>query len=165
MRKIIFKCRPVLMGVAEGEALVTEQPLCLYDSLDPKSGVIMNRRHELYGENVSRKVLIFPYGIGSTTSSATILEASRCNNAPNAIINLETEPTIAIGALLAERLYGKIIPIVDKPEINPADVIKKGDLVKVDAEAGLIEVIKRQRPRPRKQAQQTHKSEVSPIYG
>lgn len=117
----------------------------------------MNRRHELYGENVSRKVLVFPYGIGSTTSSATILEASRCNKAPNAIINLETEPTIAIGALLAERLYGKIIPIVDKPETNPAEVIKKGDLAKVDAKAGLIEIIKRQHSRPRKPARQTHR--------
>jgi len=157
MRKIIVKCSPVLMGVAEGEALVTKQPLCLYDSLDPKSGLIMNRRHELYGENVSRKVLIFPYGTGSTTSSATILEASRCNKAPNAIINLETEPTIAIGALLAERLYGKLIPIVDKPEINPVEVIKKGDLVKVDANAGLIEVIKKQHSRPHRPAQQIHK--------
>jgi hypothetical protein len=164
MRKIIVKCRPVLMGVAEGEALVTEQPLCLYDSVDPKSGSIMNRRHELYGENVSGKVLIFPYGIGSTTSSATILEASRCNNAPNAIINLETEPTIAIGALLAERLYGKIIPIVDKPETNPAEVIKKGDLVRVDAKAGLIEVIKRQHSCPRKPAGKHTEPEDSPIY-
>jgi predicted aconitase with swiveling domain len=147
MRKIVVRCEAVLKGVAEGEALVTEQPLCLYDSLDPKSGLIVNRRHELYGKNVSGKVLIFPYGIGSSTSSATILEASRCNKAPSAIINLETEPTIALGAILAEKLYGRIIPIVDKPEINPIEVIEKGDLVKVDANVGLIEVIKNKRVR------------------
>jgi predicted aconitase with swiveling domain len=129
-------------GIAEGEALVTRQPLCLYDSLNPKSGLIVNKRHELYGKNVSGKILFFPYGIGSTTSSATILEASRCGKAPKAIINLETDPIIAIGAILAQRLYGKIIPIVDKPEVNPIGMIENGDFVKVDANVGFIEIIK-----------------------
>lgn len=142
MRKI--RCRTVFKGVAEAEALVTKQPLCIYDSLDPKSGLIVNRRHELYGKEVSGKILIFPYGIGSTTSSATILEASRCNKAPSAIINLETEPIIAVGAILAKKLYGRIIPIVDKPETNPIEMIETGDLVKVDADAGLIELIRKQ---------------------
>lgn len=142
MRKI--RCRTVFKGVAEAEALVTKQPLCIYDSLDPKSGLIVNRRHELYGKEVSGKILIFPYGIGSTTSSATILEASRCNKAPSAIINLETEPIIAVGAILAKKLYGRIIPIVDKPETNPIEMIETGDLVKVDADAGLIELTRKQ---------------------
>jgi len=142
MKKITIRCNTVLKGIAEGEALVTKQPICLYDSLDPKSGLIINKRHELYGENVAGKVLVFPYGIGSSSSSATILEASRCGKAPKAIINLETEPIIAAGGILSEKLYGKIIPIVDKPETNPIEVIEKDDLVKVDANAGLIEIIK-----------------------
>jgi len=142
MTKITIRCNTVLKGIAEGEALVTRQPICLYDSLDPKSGLIINKRHELHGENVAGKVLVFPYGIGSSSSSATILEASRCRKAPKAIINLKTEPIIAAGSILSEKLYGKIIPIVDKPETNPIEVIKKGNLVKVDANAGLIEVIK-----------------------
>ena len=62
--------------------------------------------------------------------------------APKAIINLETEPIIAAGGILSGKLYGKIIPIVDKPETNPMEVIEKGDLVKVNANAGLIEIIK-----------------------
>jgi len=140
VRNIVIKCVPVSKGVSEGEALVTNQPMCLYDSLDPKSGRIVNRRHELYGECVSGKIFFFPYGIGSSTSAATILEASRCKKAPSAIVNLETEPIIAVGALLAERLYGKIIPIVHRPEINPAEVIRH-HRVRVDADMGLIEVL------------------------
>jgi predicted aconitase with swiveling domain len=106
--KIVIRCVPVSKGVSEGEALVTNQPICLYNSLDPKSGRIVNRRHEPYGECVSKRILFFPCGIGSSTSAATILEASRCKKAPNAIANLETEPIIAAGTSLAERLYGKI---------------------------------------------------------
>ena len=140
MRNIVIECVSVSKGVSEGEALVTDQPMCLYDSLDPKSGLIVNRRHELYGECVSGKIFFFPYGIGSSTSAATILEASRCKKAPNAIVNLETEPIIAVGALLAERLYGKIIPIVHRPKTNPAEVIKHHS-VRVNADLGLIEVL------------------------
>ena len=142
MRKIRIRCHIVFKGIAEGEALTTEQPLCLYDSLDPKSGNIINRRNELFGENVSGKILVFPYGIGSSTSAATILEASRCNKAPKAIVNLETEPIIAVGALLAQRLYGKTIPIVHRPETDPADVIERHDSVRVNADVGLIEVLR-----------------------
>ncbi len=142
MTKIIIRCNTVLKGIAEGEALITRQPICLYDSLDPKSGLIINKRHELYGENVAGKVLVFPYGIGSSTSSATILEASRCGKAPKAVINLKTEPVIAAGGILSGKLHGKIIPIVDKPETNPMEVIENGDIVMVDADAGLIGITK-----------------------
>ena len=56
MKKITIRCNTVLKGIAEGEALVTRQPICLYDSLDPKSGLIINKRHELYGAYFSISV-------------------------------------------------------------------------------------------------------------
>jgi len=148
MKKMVISCSTVMKGVAEGEALVTAQPLCLYDSLDPNSGSIINRRHELYGQNVSGRILVFPHGTGSSTTAATILEASRCNKAPKAIINLETEPVIAAGAVLAQKLYGRIIPIVDKPEKNVIELIVSGDLVRVDANEGTIELTKTQAKSP-----------------
>lgn len=143
LKRIMIKCVPVSQGIARGEALVTRQPLCLYDSLDPKSGCIVNRRHDLYGKNVSGKILIFPRGTGSSTSAATILEAARCNKAPNAIVNLETEPIIAVGAILSEKMYRRTIPIVHRPETNPADLIKTHDLIEVNANVGLIRLLKR----------------------
>jgi len=141
LRKVVIRCVPVSGGVSKGEALATAQPICLYDSLDPKSGRIVNRRHELYGQCVSGRVLFFPYGIGSSTSAATILEASRCKKAPAAIINLETEPIIAVGALLAKKFYGATIPIVHRPELDPAAAIRHHS-VRVNGDAGLIEVLK-----------------------
>lgn len=61
-----------------------------------------------------------------------------------AIVNLETDPVIALGAVLAEKMYGKAVPIVDRPERNPIKVISTGDIVKIDAKIGIIEVIKSQ---------------------
>ncbi len=139
MRKTVMKCHIVINGVGEGEALVTDKPLSLWGGLDPKSGEIIDRRNALSGKNVSGKVLVYPYGVGSCSSSAALLEASRLDKAPCAIVNLETEPIVAVGAILAKKLYGKIIPIVDKPDINPIDVIRTGDRVTVDANKGIIE--------------------------
>jgi predicted aconitase with swiveling domain len=140
MGKIIIKCRSVMRGFAEGEALVTNQPISFWGGLDPKSGLIVDKRHELWGKNVSGKILIFPYGRGSVSGTTVLLEAIRYDKAPKAIINIETEPIIAVAAVLAEKIYGKTVPIVDRPEVNPIDFIKTDDVVKVDATEGIIEV-------------------------
>jgi predicted aconitase with swiveling domain len=60
---------------------------------------------------------------------------------------LETEPIIAVGAILAEKLYRRNIPIVHRPETNPADLIKTHDLTEVNADLGLIELLKRSKAR------------------
>lgn len=143
--KIVIKCRGVVEGVAEGEALVTGQPLSLWGGLDPKSGMIIDRRHKLHGKKVSGKVLVFPCGKGSVSGTTVLLESIRLDKAPAAIVNLETDPVIALGAVLAKRMYGKAVPIVDKPEKNPMEVISTGDFVKIDAKRGIIEVTKTSR--------------------
>jgi predicted aconitase with swiveling domain len=144
MGRVSFKCRPVTRGLAEGEALVTRQPISFWGGLDPAAGVIIDKRHELYGKSVAGKVLIFPYAKGSVSATTVLLEAVRCNSAPVAIVSIEIDPVVAVAAFLAEKLYGKMIPIVDKPEINPLEAIKSGDLVRVDAVNGVVEVLRSQ---------------------
>ncbi|MHA2026356.1 MAG: aconitase X swivel domain-containing protein [Candidatus Thorarchaeota archaeon] len=126
-------CNPLLSGVASGTALVTSQPICFWGGLDPKTGTITERGHELKGQNVAGTVFVFPTGKGSSTTSAILLESVRCGTAPAAIVNLKTEPMIVIGAIIAEKLYDCVIPIVDEPELNPIKVIKSGAWVEVNA--------------------------------
>ncbi|MHA2021058.1 MAG: aconitase X swivel domain-containing protein [Candidatus Thorarchaeota archaeon] len=126
-------CNPLLSGVASGPALVTSQPICFWGGLDPKTGIITERDHELKGQNVAGTVFVFPTGKGSSTTSAILLESVRCGTAPAAIVNLKTEPILVIGALIAEKLYDCAIPIVDTPERDPIKVINSGDWVEVNA--------------------------------
>ena len=126
-------CNPLLSGVASGPALVTSQPICFWGGLDPKTGTITERGHELKGQNVAGTVFVFPTGKGSSTTSAILLESVRCGTAPAAIVNLKTEPVLVIGAIIAEKLYDRVIPIVDTPEQNPIEVIKSGEWVEVNA--------------------------------
>jgi predicted aconitase with swiveling domain len=75
-------------GKAKGVALVTSQPVSFWGDLDPKSGIMIERRHELCGESVFGKVLVFPYARESSTSSVVFLEVVRCDKAPIAIVNI-----------------------------------------------------------------------------
>jgi predicted aconitase with swiveling domain len=57
--------------------------------------------------------------------------------APAAIINLETEPIIAAGCVLAD------IPLVDHPDEDPITAIHTGDFVEVAADTGVITITRR----------------------
>ena len=138
--KFTLKGCSVVKGIAEGPALVSEQNLSLWGGLDPQIGLIIDKRHELYGKQVRDTVLVFPYGKGSTTGAIVFLEAVRCGNAPAAIINIKTEPILASGALMAPIFYQKTIPIVDRLEKNPIQTIQTNDYVRVNGTKGLVEI-------------------------
>ena len=122
---ITLKGRAIWRGWARGEALVSSQPISFYGGVDPETGKIVERGHELEGKSIAGKILAFPYGKGSTVGSYIILRLKRRGVAPKAIVNLRCEPIIAVGAIIAE------IPTIDKIDIS---MIRDGDLVEVDGE-------------------------------
>ena len=137
MQKVVIKGRGVCKGVAEGEALVTSQPISFLGGIDPSTGLVIEKGHELEGQSIVGKVLIFPQGKGSTGGSYIIYAASRRGTAPQAMINLEAEPIIATGAIISD------IPLIDRLERNPLEVVQNGDWVRVDGEKGWVEVTRR----------------------
>jgi predicted aconitase with swiveling domain len=136
-----IRCNSLMNGVASGIALVTTQPISFWGGLDPISGIITERGHELKGKSIAGAIFIFPFGKGSSTTSAILLESIRRGNAPAAIVNLKTEPILVVGAIIAEKLYGHTLPIVDAPEKDPTTFIKTGEWVEVNADEGWIQVL------------------------
>ncbi|RLG04945.1 MAG: hypothetical protein DRN61_02055 [Thaumarchaeota archaeon] len=128
----VLEGRIIWKGRAEGEALATSQPISFYGGVDPETGRIIERGHELEGEIIADKILVFPHGKGSTVGSYILLRLKRRGLAPRAIINRRCEPIIAVGAIIAE------IPCVDKVDVSK---ISTGDQVII--EGGRIEVRKR----------------------
>lgn len=128
----VLEGRIIWKGRAEGEALATSQPISFYGGVDPETGRIIERGHELEGEIIADKILVFPHGKGSTVGSYILLRLKRRGLAPKAIINRRCEPIIAVGAIIAE------IPCVDKVDVSK---ISTGDQVII--EGGRIEVRKR----------------------
>ena len=136
MEKILRGCC-VVPGKCEGEILVSSQPISFWGAVDPIAGCINDPRHELFGQSISGKVLVFPFGKGSSTTSLIILELARVNKAPAAIINLRTEPILATGPIVCKHLYGKEIPVITLDE-GPFQMLETGQHVVVDATEGEV---------------------------
>lgn len=134
--KIVLKGRKISKGVAEGQALVSSKPVSFLGGVNPDTGVVVERGHDLEGVCIGGRVLVFPRGKGSTGGSWIILRLAENNVAPKAMINIETEPIVAVGAIISK------IPLIDKLDRNPIEAIKTGDFVKVDANVGSVEIIK-----------------------
>ena len=125
-----LKGRKIFTGKAEGEALVTKDGISFYGGVDPDSGEVVEKGHELEGQSVSGKVLVFPEGKGSTVGSYVLYNLKKNGKAPLAIVNKECETIVAVGCIISE------IPCVDKIAIEN---IKTGQTVSVDAEKGTVE--------------------------
>ncbi|MFC1798254.1 DUF126 domain-containing protein [Thermodesulfobacteriota bacterium] len=134
MDEIILRGHRVAKGRVEGEALVSNQPISFLGGVNPKTGVITDRKHELYGIKISGKILIFPVGKGSTVGSYRLYEMARCKTQPKGIINLRADPIIAVGAIISK------IPMIHKTDGNPLVLIKTGDYVELDADNGIVKV-------------------------
>jgi len=135
---IKLKGRTISRGCAKGEVLLSRDPISFLGSIDPKTGVVIEENHVLEGKSIQGKVLVFPHGKGSTVGSYVMYQLKKNGAAPVAIINLETEPIVAVGAIISE------IPLVDMLEKNPYEVLNNGDLVLVNGSRGYIELIKQE---------------------
>ncbi|MEJ2170867.1 MAG: DUF126 domain-containing protein [Desulfobacterales bacterium] len=126
-------------GRARAEVLVTAEPISFWGGVDPKTGGIIDPRHELFGREVCGKVLAFPYGKGSSTTSLIILELLRVGKAPAAIINVHTEPILATGPVVSRIFYGQGIPMITLAQ-KDFKRLKTGQQVVVDADRGTVQI-------------------------
>ncbi len=109
MRLLIIKVRSIVKGYAEGDAIITNQPINFLAMID-KDGIIIDKNHELYKQSIADKILVFPNAIGSSVGAYTIYRLKRVNLAPKGIICKEADIITASGCAIAN------IPLVDKPE-------------------------------------------------
>ena len=127
--------RTISRGVATGKVLLTKDPISFLGNVNPENGMVVDPSHELYGKSIRDTVLVFPQGKGSTVGSYVIYQLKKNNMAPAAIINLECEPIVAVGAIISA------IPLVDKLEKDPYSFLKDGDTVCVNGSDGFIDVL------------------------
>jgi predicted aconitase with swiveling domain len=106
------EARVLIAGSAEADALVLDEPLSFWGGIDPSTGIVVDARHPQRGEGVAGRILVMPAGRGSSSSSSVLAEAVRAGTAPAAIVLLETDPIVALGAIVARELYGRSIPVV-----------------------------------------------------
>jgi predicted aconitase with swiveling domain len=134
---LTLRGRTVVPGVAEGEALVTRDRISGWGGVDPRTGTIVETQHELRGRCFTNKVLVFPGAKGSSGWSAQFHVARAMGTGPAAWLFNEMTTKIALGAVVSHA------PAMTGFDHDPLEIIRTGDWVRVDADAGIVTIMRR----------------------
>jgi len=126
----VLRGRVIKAGRAEGLALVSSEPIGFFGMIDAETGIVIEKGHPLEGESIAGRVLVFSTGKGSTVGSYSLYRLAKASRAPIAIINAESEPIGAVGAIISD------IPMVDQLDI---DQIRSGDRVTIDGAQVIVD--------------------------
>jgi predicted aconitase with swiveling domain len=134
MPKAILKGRSISPGRVEAEAIVSHNPIVFNLGIDAETGVIVEKGHDLEGQSTRGKILVFPYGKGSTGGAWTIYRMGIRRSGPAAMICQSAEVLTTIGSILGH------IPVIDGFTPEQLAAIKTGDRLCVDGETGILEI-------------------------
>ena len=130
----ILRGRCIVEGVVEGEAIVTNDAISFMGTVNPKTGVVIERKHEIEGQCLKGKILLYPTGKGSTGGSYMLYDLVKNGVGPLGIVNIKGEAVAVIGAIVAD------LPMVDGIDINQ---VKTGDYVYLNATEGTLRVVEK----------------------
>ena len=131
----ILKGKAIVSGKIEGTAIVSHTPFSFFLGLNTDTGVIIEEGHEHQGENIAGKVLVYPFGKGSSGDCLRLWRAANNGVAPLAIINTAPDFVHVQGAIITN------IPMVCNFAQNPLDVIHDGDHISIDG--GTVKVVEK----------------------
>ncbi len=130
--------RKVVPGIAEGEALVTHDRISGWGGVDPRTGTVVETRHELRGQSFAGKVLVFPGAKGSSGWSAQFHVARAMGTAPAAWLFNRMCTKVALGTVVSHA------PAMTDFDRDPVELIRTGDWVRVDADAGVVTITRKE---------------------
>lgn len=129
-----YSCHKISEGCAEGEILLSKDDFCFY-LVDPKTGVVIEKNHCLFGKSIAGKILVFPNGKGSSVVQADgMYQLKMTGMEPKAMIIQNPDTTLVASAIIMEE------PLVDRVDPEFYANIKDGDKVAVDATNGVITI-------------------------
>ena len=120
----------LLPGTAEGRVLKLPS-LSLWGGVDPFSGRLTDPSLPHCGESVKDRVLMVGEPVGSSSSSAVLLELLHAGNAPVAIVLGRADAIVALGVLVAREMEWATIPLVvmapaEQDKVTDGTVLKIG---------------------------------------
>ncbi len=138
-QRITLRGRKVVGGKATAKALVTRQTISGWGGINERDGTVIELHHELNGQSFAGKVLVFPGAKGSSGWSAYFHMCRLNGVAPAAMIFTRMTTKIALGAVVTR------VPAITDLDGDVLSLIETGDLIEVDADAGLVTIAKRAR--------------------
>jgi len=138
---LLIRGRKVVPGMTEGPALVTQQTVSGWGGVNPLKGEIIESHHQLRGQSFADKILVYPGAKGSSGWSAVFHLTKLTGSAPlGFLFNIMTTKA-ALGAVVLR------VPTMTDFDRDPLELIESGDWVRIDADAGEVQVWKGGNPR------------------
>ncbi len=138
MKEIKLKCHKIASGYGEGQAIISKEPICFYLT-DPETGRVREKGHQLEGQTIANKILVFSSGKASSVVQIDgLFKLAQNGVSPKAMIARDVETVLVVSAVIAK------VPLVDRLEKDPFKAIHNGDYVKVDADRQAVTIIKKQ---------------------
>jgi len=135
MKEKEFVCHKIAEGTASGEVLVSKDDICFY-LIDPKTGIVIEKGHDLEGRSVAGKVLVIPTGKGSSVVQADgLYQLQLHGNAPKAMIILHPDTVLVASAIIMG------IPMVNKLPQEFYDYIEDGKTAIVNSDQACVTVL------------------------
>mgnify|MGYP002392625826 CR=1 FL=1 len=120
-----LKGRVINGGRVQGEAIVLDTPFSFIGDFDPNTGKLTIAGHPLFGESISKKVLVCPTGKGGTIAPFVAYHALKNGTAPAAILCQVADP------ILCESDLAINIPVLDRFDVNLFEHIRTGQIVSI----------------------------------
>lgn len=140
MKEIILKGRPAFPGKAFGKAIVCPESIQGWAGISDKTGVIIEDANPEKGQCIAGKILVLPYGKGSTGWSGHFHSAAVSGFKPAGWLfpTMDSRSGVASAVL-------SIPTITDfEKEINLFTLIQTGDLIEMDGNTGNVKIIKKE---------------------
>lgn len=130
---MIYQTEVLIANEAQGEVMRLDAPISFWGGVDPTTSKITLANHPQIGQKISGKILVIPTLIGSSSSSAILLELIYSNVAPKALILGGRDAILPIGVVVAEQLGLEPLPVLMME--NPP--FQSGEMLRIDVDGSI----------------------------
>ncbi|NJD18615.1 MAG: DUF126 domain-containing protein [Gemmatimonadetes bacterium] len=134
---VVVRGRVLVAGEAEGPFVRLRAPISFWGGVDPATSRVADPRHPDHGRSLAGAVLLVPEAVGSSSSSAIMLELLRGGVAPAAVLMGRADAILALGVVVARELGHPTIPVLEVGVEQLAEV-KEGTRLRVCADGRIV---------------------------
>lgn len=131
-----IKVRKIVRGNVVGEAVVYDGSFSFMGDVDMGNAQIIAESNPNKGISIKNKILIYNETKGSSGGMTVLMTLKRKGLAPAGICTIKpVDYNLAEGMILTQ------IPFVCEPNLDILSEIKTGDLIRLNATEGIIELV------------------------
>ena len=134
---ILLRCHKGIGAAVSGTALVAKDNFSARYDLDRKRGIFSRPSHALAGQSYVGKILVLDTAKGGVATAWMLHEMQSRGIVPLALVFNRVNPILAQGAAFGG------VTMVDRFEGDVTDLIRTGDRLRIDAAAGVVEILDR----------------------